>query len=125
MFNRPEWKWLTLGVWMVFGGFSNLSAQTAKKADSKPAAKAAAKPANPETLLEPFDPPPLSELDAQAKWQKQPVLDAFDLLKAKLAKEKPLATVAEALKLMSVRYDFAKRTAPSRFNCPAPCSSIL
>ena len=99
MFNRPEWKWLTLGVWMVFGGFSNLSAQTAKKADSKPAAKPAAKPANPETLLEPFDPPPLIELDAKAKWQKQPVLDAFDLLKAKLAKEKPLATVAEALKL--------------------------
>ena len=49
------------------------------------AEKTAAKPANPDTLLEPFTPPDLKDLDAKAKWEKQPVLDSMELLKAKLA----------------------------------------
>jgi peptide/nickel transport system substrate-binding protein len=49
--------------------------------------------------LEPFDPPPLEKLNAEAKWVAQPVHDCFDLLRAKLAKEKSLATVEEALQI--------------------------
>lgn len=52
-----------------------------------------------EPLLEPFDPPPLAEIDAKADWQEMPVVDALERLEAHLAKEKPLATAAEAVKL--------------------------
>jgi len=50
-------------------------------------------------MIKPFTPPSLSELDKTAGWQDRPVLDALELLRTKQAKEKPLATVAEALKL--------------------------
>ncbi len=99
MFEKPYGKWLVLGAWLLLGIGAPVLAQGTAKSTAKPAAKSAAKPANPDTLLEPFTPPTLSELDAKAKWEKQPVLDALELLKQKWAKEKPLATVAEALKL--------------------------
>lgn len=99
MFYRPYGNWLALGFAMVLGAGTILLAQEAKKAPAKAAAKTEPKAESPEPLLKPFTPPTLAELDAQAKWEKQPVLDAFELLKAKWAKEKPLATVAEALKL--------------------------
>lgn len=97
MFNRPEWKCLAIGAALVLASWGDLPAQGTKKATEKTATKAT----NPDSLLEPFTPPTLSELDASAKWEKQPVLDAFELLKAKKAKEKPLATTAEALKLQN------------------------
>lgn len=50
-------------------------------------------------MIKPFTPPTLAELDKTADWQDRPVLDALELLREKQAKEKPLATVAEALKL--------------------------
>jgi peptide/nickel transport system substrate-binding protein len=49
--------------------------------------------------LQPFDPPPFEKLNAEAKWVGQPVLDAFELLRDKQAKEQPSATIAEALQL--------------------------
>ena len=50
-------------------------------------------------LIEPFDPPLLSELDAQVEWVDMPVLDSIQLLRERQAGEKPLATVKEALAL--------------------------
>ncbi len=50
-------------------------------------------------MIKPFTPPALAELDKTADWQDKPVLDSLKLLREKQAKEKPLATVAEALKL--------------------------
>ena len=51
-------------------------------------------------LLEPFDPPPLAELDAKAGWTDQPVLDSMELLREyQKTLGKPLVTVEEALKL--------------------------
>ena len=68
--------------------------------DGKPPAKSAAKSDDAELKpLEPYDPPPLAKLDAEAKWEAQPVSDAFELLRAKQAKETPSVTVAEALNL--------------------------
>ena len=52
-----------------------------------------------EVLLEPFDPPPLEELDAQVTWEDQPVVDPIELLREKQASERPLASVEEALLL--------------------------
>jgi len=49
--------------------------------------------------LEPFDPPPLEKINAEAKWVAQPVVDAFEALREKQAKETPTATVEEALQL--------------------------
>lgn len=46
-----------------------------------------------------FVPPPLAELDAKAGWIDQPVKDTLKLLREKQAKEKPLATVKQALAL--------------------------
>jgi peptide/nickel transport system substrate-binding protein len=54
---------------------------------------------SPEVLLEPFDPPPLAELDAQVEWEEQPVLDSFELLRAEKAQEPPLVSVEEALQM--------------------------
>jgi peptide/nickel transport system substrate-binding protein len=50
-------------------------------------------------LVAPFTPPALAELDAQAKWIDQPVLDSMELRREKDAGETPLTTVAEALAL--------------------------
>lgn len=50
-------------------------------------------------MIKPFTPPKLEELDKTADWQDKPVQDALQLLRDKQAKEKPAATVAEALKL--------------------------
>ena len=50
-------------------------------------------------MIKPFTPPSLAELDKTADWQDKPVRDSLKLLREKQAKEKPLATVAEALKL--------------------------
>lgn len=70
---------------------SSLSAADAKK--PAPPAKEA------DSLIEPFTPPSLVEVDKTAEWIDQPVLDGLELLAARQAKEKPLATVAEALGL--------------------------
>ena len=51
-------------------------------------------------LLEPFDPPPLAELDAKAGWIEGPVLDSMELLREyQKTLGPPLVTVEEALKL--------------------------
>ena len=51
-------------------------------------------------LLEPFDPPPLAELDAKAQWIDQPVLDSMELLREhQKTLGPPLVSVQEALKL--------------------------
>lgn len=49
--------------------------------------------------LEPFDPPPLSEIDAKADWQAQPVRDSLEHLNKYLAEHPPLVTDREALQL--------------------------
>jgi peptide/nickel transport system substrate-binding protein len=69
------------------------SASPAPPAVTQPAAKPQPK------ALEPFDPPPLAELDATADWQPQPVQDAWDLLRQREAVEKPLAGVNDLFKL--------------------------
>jgi peptide/nickel transport system substrate-binding protein len=48
-------------------------------------------------LIEPFDPPPLEELDKSAEWVDRPVVDSLKLLRDKQSKEKPLVTVEDAL----------------------------
>jgi peptide/nickel transport system substrate-binding protein len=50
-------------------------------------------------MIKPFDPPTLEELNAKVQWVDRPVLDAAPLLRERQAKEKPLATVKEALAL--------------------------
>lgn len=47
----------------------------------------------------PFEPPPLEQLDRDAKWIDRPVHDALTDLAADLAKQPPSATPAEALAL--------------------------
>lgn len=49
--------------------------------------------------IKPFTPPTLEELDKIAEWKDRPVVDSMDLLKKRLAGEKPLATAKEALAL--------------------------
>ncbi|HVW38891.1 MAG TPA: ABC transporter substrate-binding protein, partial [Pirellulales bacterium] len=68
-------------------------------AESQPSAAASSETKTEEVLLEPFDAPPLAELDAKAEWVDQPVVDATDRLRKLLAEQKPLATAKEALAL--------------------------
>ncbi len=51
------------------------------------------------TGIEPFDPPSFEELNKTAEWIDRPVVDFDKLLRDYLAKEPPLVSVAEALKL--------------------------
>lgn len=51
------------------------------------------------SLVEPFSPPPLADLERQAKWVDQPVLDGLDLLRSHLAKQPQPIPVTAALKL--------------------------
>ena len=53
----------------------------------------------PEPLLQPFDPPPLAELDAQVEWEDQRVVDAMEILREMKSAEPKLATPEEALGL--------------------------
>ncbi len=50
-------------------------------------------------MIKPFTPPTLEELNAKVQWVDRPVLDGAPLLRERLAQEKPLATVKEALAL--------------------------
>jgi peptide/nickel transport system substrate-binding protein len=53
--------------------------------------------AQPETLLVPFDPPTLQELEASVEWEEMPVVDTYDLYKEHLAEKEQLVSVEEAL----------------------------
>ena len=53
--------------------------------------------AQPETLLEPFDPPTLEELEASVEWEEMPVVDTYELYKEHLAQKEQLVSVEEAL----------------------------
>ncbi|MGI9455704.1 MAG: ABC transporter substrate-binding protein [Aeoliella sp.] len=48
-------------------------------------------------LLEPFEPPALDEIDAQANWVDQPVATGRDLLRERLKEHPPLVSVEKAL----------------------------
>ena len=52
-----------------------------------------------EAELEPFDAPPLAELDKSAEWEDMPVRNAYELYKDHLAQSEPLVSVEEALSL--------------------------
>jgi peptide/nickel transport system substrate-binding protein len=51
--------------------------------------------------VEPFQPPPLAEIEAKAGWVDQPVVDPIKLLREKQAGETPPASVSEALSLQN------------------------
>jgi peptide/nickel transport system substrate-binding protein len=65
-------------------------------AGSPAATKAAAAKDEPP---EPFDPPALADLETSVTWIDRPVRDGMALLRAEQEKQKPAATVAEALAL--------------------------
>ena len=91
-------------LWVVLGllGCTSEEMETATAPDtSTPPAKGDAQATEelPETLLEPFDPPPLAEIDAVAQWIDQPVLDGIEIFREIQAGEQPLVPVEEALTL--------------------------
>lgn len=53
----------------------------------------------PTVLLEPFDAPPLDELEAKIEWEDRPVYDAMERAREQEAATEPLVSVDEALKL--------------------------
>jgi peptide/nickel transport system substrate-binding protein len=52
-------------------------------------------------LIEPFDPPPLEELEKSVKWIDSPVVDAMARLRAQKATEPRLVTVPQALAMQN------------------------
>jgi len=101
---KLHFPWVSLGAALLicggligcWGGSSTPSGSTT---ESPGTAATDSDTEEPEVLLEPFDPPPLEELDAKAEWIDQPVLDSLELLRERLAQEEPLVSVEEALKL--------------------------
>jgi peptide/nickel transport system substrate-binding protein len=59
-----------------------------------------AAPASPaEVLLEPFDAPPLAELDSQVTWEDQPVVDSMERYREYKSGQNPALPASEALRL--------------------------
>jgi peptide/nickel transport system substrate-binding protein len=77
-------------------------------ATAEPAAGKAAAPAA-DRSPEPFDPPPLADLDRDAKWIDRPVRDGLKLLRDEQAKERPEDTAAAALALRNTSAAINKR----------------
>jgi peptide/nickel transport system substrate-binding protein len=50
-------------------------------------------------MVEPYDPPPLEEIEKNYQWTESPVVDALALLREAKAKEPPLVSVEQALKM--------------------------
>jgi len=93
--NRPS---LATGSTTTDGGDKSAEIADTKDSESKPAADSPdGKTFKFGDLIEPFTPPSLEELDKKAEWIDRPVVDSLKLLRDKLAKEKPLATVEQAL----------------------------
>jgi peptide/nickel transport system substrate-binding protein len=84
----------------------------------------AADSAEPETLVEPFDPPTLADIDRTAEWIDQPVLDALDLLRDLQADEKPLATPDEALALRNESPDDNAKILSALGRLPPSASAV-
>jgi peptide/nickel transport system substrate-binding protein len=112
--NVSRWfAWSALSVFLG-AGLAGCSGGDKKAEDAAPPKESAANesPAGTpepgekeEVLLEPFDPPTLAELDAKAQWEPQPVGDTLQMMRAKQAKETPLVSVEEALKLRNTSPD--------------------
>src|SRR5262249_22287784 len=75
-------------------------ATAAEKDSENPAVSEAAKPFRLGDLLEPFNPPPLAELDKTAGWIDQPVLSGMEVMRKKQAAQgPPPVSVADVLAL--------------------------
>jgi len=73
--------------------YPQVSAESAKEGESAAGERDAL------LKLEPFTPPTLAELDAQADWEDRPVLNAMEQFRKLKEGEPQLASVSEALKL--------------------------
>ncbi len=105
------WLWiatLALGVDVVAGCSSNKETPPAGKVtggDGSPSTEAKAEPEQPAKpfklgdMIQPFTPPPLAEIDAQAQWADQPVLSGAELLRKKQGEQPPTLTADQALAL--------------------------
>lgn len=49
--------------------------------------------------LEPYDPPPLEEVDASAEWIDRPIASGLELLRKRLAENEPMVSTEEAMSL--------------------------
>jgi peptide/nickel transport system substrate-binding protein len=111
---RPRW-WLFIALLVAMVGCSSeersadAGAAPPQSSDSK-APAAASEPAA-ETdkpfvlgdLVEPFDPPPLAEIDKTAEWEDRPVLDGMDILRSQQdAEQPPPIPATQALALRNV-----------------------
>jgi peptide/nickel transport system substrate-binding protein len=111
----PRW-WLTplLGLCLLFTG--------CPAKPTPPTGTAAEDTTAP--LLEPFTPPSLAELDAQAKWFSQPVEDGLELLRKYRAENPPQTSTAEALALENKTPDDNKRILDGLGQLPANDSEV-
>lgn len=75
------------------------SAPTAGESSNTNTTSTAAADVAEDVLLEPFDPPPLEEIEAAVTWVDQRVVDALELRREAEANDKPLVTLDEALKM--------------------------
>ncbi len=84
---------------LILSGCPSPPDDDANPAEGDSGSDAAATDGEPETLLEPFDPPTLDELDASVEWEEMPVVDVYELYKEHLAKTEPLVSAEEALQV--------------------------
>jgi peptide/nickel transport system substrate-binding protein len=87
-----------------------------RRGDDLPPATATAEPASGQAAVpaverppEPFDPPPLADIDRDAKWIDRPVRDGLKLLRDEQAKERPEDAAAAAVALRNTSAAINKR----------------
>jgi peptide/nickel transport system substrate-binding protein len=102
-------------AWLALAAAMSVSA-CSRRGDDLPQPAATAEPAAGGTAVttanrppEPFDPPPLADLDRDAKWIDRPVRDGLKLLREQQSRERPEDTAAEAVALRNTSAAINKR----------------
>jgi peptide/nickel transport system substrate-binding protein len=76
------------------------------------------------TGVEPFQAPPLAEIDAKAAWESQPVLDGVELMREQQSNEQSLCTVEEALALRNTDAEANRKITSALGRMPAKDSDV-
>jgi peptide/nickel transport system substrate-binding protein len=80
-------------------GETTAKSNTAGNSSAKDSGSDANKPFKLGDMIDPFTPPKLEDLEKSVQWVDMPVEDSLQLLRQRQANEKPLATIAEAMRL--------------------------
>ena len=75
-------------------------------------------------LVDPFDPPALTEIESQVTWNDSPIKDSYELLRERQSGETPMASVEDALELKNTDGEQNRKILSAMGRLPAATSDI-